>query len=161
MNLNEILLQELKPLAHSSIVVTKNRVYLLGGYVTNVVYTASINNDGTLGAWTTGISLPVETRDASVIVTNNRVYLLGGGNVTDTFSTIYSAFINSDGTLGTWIASGNLPINLAGSQVVITKNRAYLCGGSNATGVLSSVYTAPINLDGTSNKRSSRNVYLN
>lgn len=136
-------------LGHSSIVVTKNRIHLLGGWVTNVVYTASINNDGTLGAWTTGISLPIAARDASVIVTNNRVYFLGGGNTTDTFSTIYSAFINSDGTLGTWVASGNLPINLAGSQVVITKNRAYLCGGWNAAGALSSVYTAPINSDGT------------
>lgn len=73
-------------------IVTKNRVYLLGGYSSSLttlatVYTAPINADGTLGAWTTGASLPGGLRSGQSIVTKNRVYLLGG------YTTVYSSIV--------------------------------------------------------------------
>ncbi len=140
-------------LGMSQVVVTKNRVYLLGGrngtaYL-STVYTAPINSDGTLGTWTTGTSLPVGLGYSQVIVTKNRVYLLGGRNSTSYISTVYTAPINSDGTLGTWTTDNSLPGSLGVTQAVVTKNRVYLLGGYDDTTYLSIVYTAVINTDGT------------
>ena len=144
----------LEPLSNSSAIVTKNRVYLLGGLTENfttvsTVYTAPINADGTLGTWTTGPSLPGPLSSSSAIITKNRVYLLGGYNGSNWTSTVYTAPINADGTLGTWTTGLSLPEASADSSAIITKNRVYLLGGSTSNGFTSIVYTAPINADGT------------
>jgi len=140
-------------LSSSQAIVTKNRVYLLGGYngTTSVstIYTAPINSDGTLGVWTTGTSLPNALAYSQAIVTKNRVYLLGGFDGTSPISTVYTAPINTDGTLGAWTTDTSLPGNLSSSQVIVTKNRVYLLGGYNGTTSVSTIYTAPINTDGT------------
>ncbi len=138
-------------LYHSQAIVTKNRVYLLGGSVgdgiESTVYTAPINEDGTLGTWTTGTDLPEPLAGSQAIVTTDRVYLLGGNTYS---STVYTAPINEDGTLGTWTTGTNLPKGLHGTLAIITKNRVYLLGGGTIdAGQTSNVYTAPINEDGT------------
>ena len=138
-------------LAFSQAIVTKDRVYLLGGttgsYV-STVYTAPINSDGTLGSWTTGTSLPGALGASQAIVTKDRVYLLGGNNGSYV-STVYTAPINSDGTLGSWTTGTSLPGALGVSQAIVTKDRVYLLGGYNGSAYVSTVYTAPINSDGT------------
>ena len=137
----------------SSVLVTKTKVYLLGGSdgTTNysTVYMATINSDGTIDAWTTGTDLPVNLSYSSVIVTKNRVYLAGGKSGLAYISTIYTAAINADGTLGTWTSGTALPGPLGISQTVVTKNRVYLLGGNVSGTVTALVYTAPINVDGT------------
>ena len=139
-------------LGTSQAIVTKNRVYLLGGSndygIVSTVYTAPINEDGTLGTWVTGVSLPVAVAYAQVVVTKNRVYLLGG-YTTSPVSTVYTAPINEDGTLGTWTTGTPLPGPLGYSQAIVTKNRVYMLGGWDDSGPLPTVYTAPINEDGT------------
>jgi len=140
------------PLQYSQAIVTKNRVYLLGGSngpgVVATVYTAPINADGTLGTWAVAPTLPGPLDYRQAIVTKNRVYLLGGHNGSVVVATVYTAPINSDGTLGTWATAPSLPGSLYASQAIVTKNRVYLLGG--ASGVASGmVYTAPINSDGT------------
>jgi len=141
------------PLAFRSspAIVTKNRVYLLGGYTTvpvATVYTAPINEDGTLGTWATGTSLPGVFNDASSIVTKNRVYLFAGVDASGVSATVYTAPINEDGTLGTWTIGPSLPGILRSSAPIVTKNRVYLLGGYTTASV-ATVYTAPINEDGT------------
>ena len=139
----------------SQAIVTKNRVYILGGYqgggYSSTVYTAPINGDGTLGTWTTGTALPVTMAYHQVIVTSNRVYILGGYQAGSFSANIYTAPINSDGTLGTWVGLGTLPGPLGQSQAIITKNRVYLMGGHNGSAFVSTVYTTTINSDGTLN----------
>jgi len=141
------------PLHNSQAIVTKSRVYLLGGVnasaIAATVYTAPINSDGTLGTWTTGPSLPAALYRSQAVVTKNRVYLLGGGNGSATVATVYTAPINSDGTLGSWTTAPSLPAPFYYSQAVVTKNRVYLLGGYNGSAVAATVYTAPINSDGT------------
>ena len=44
-------------------------------------------------------------------------------------STVYTAPINADGTLGTWTTGTSLPSVLCSSQAIVTKNRVYLLGG--------------------------------
>jgi N-acetylneuraminic acid mutarotase len=136
-------------------VVTKNRVYLLGGInhnwdILDTVYTAPINSDGTLADWTTANSLPAALDIAQVIVIKNKVYLLGGrGRDWNSVSTVYSATVNPDGTLDTWSLGSPLPVNLSNSQAVVIKDKVYLLGGSTDGSTVSTVYTADVNTDGT------------
>jgi len=74
----------------SKIVVTANRVWLFGGWNTsniavNKLYSAPINIDGSLGAWTTKTNLPKTTYYGDIAVTGNKIYL----------------FVGFDGTSGT------------------------------------------------------------
>ena len=134
-------------LTGSQAIVTKNRVYLLGGNSgttqVSTVYTAPINADGTIGAWTTGTPLPVRLNVSQAVVTKNRVYLIGGHNGTTTASTVYTAPINADGTLGAWTIGTSLPGPLSHSQAIVTSSKVYLLGGYNGTTVMSSIYVAP------------------
>lgn len=133
----------------SQAIVTKNRVYLIGGFGSATVQTASINADGTLGTWTTTTSLPATVYNSHAIVTKNRVYLLGGYVNSSVSSTVYTAPINADGTLGAWTTGTPLPGTVAEARTAVTKGRVYLLGGNNGFGLSSTVYTAPINSDGT------------
>jgi len=141
-----------EPLFQSQALVIKNRVYLLGGCgkycFTNVVYTAPINDDGTLGKWIISDPLPLKTVEDQVIVTKNYVYILGGYTDDRAVTDIYRAPINRDGTFGVWEKIGNLPIDLSFSRAIFTKNRIYLLGGYSRYGVMDTVYTALINSDG-------------
>ena len=135
----------------SNIIATKNRVYLCGGFGTNVVYAAPINADGTLGTWVTETSLPANITEAEIFITKNRVYLCGGNNGSTAVTTVYTAPINSDGTIGAWVAGVALPVAIYGAHTVVTKNRVYLMGGAlgGGTSYSSYIYTAVINSDGT------------
>ena len=146
---------------YASVVMTKGWVYLCGGYNSttgslSTIYVAPIYSDGTIGTWATNAnSLPGTLFSSPVVVTKNRVYLCGGGtgvpaSVVAT-SSIYTAPINTDGTLGTWTTATSLPSVLVYSNPVVTSNRVYICGGqtANGSGPVATVYTAPINTDGT------------
>jgi len=137
----------------SQAIVTKSRVYLLGGKgssVTNKIYYADINSDGTLGAWQTDTNtLPEALSHSQAIVTKSRVYLLGGYNGSVYINKIYYADINSDGTLGAWQTDTNtLPDNLVVSQAIVTKSRVYLLGGYNGSSVTNKIYYTDIDNSG-------------
>ena len=134
----------------SQVAVTKNRVYLLGGYtgvgtLTANIYTATVNSDGSLGSWSTSGTLPTTLGGSQVVVMKNTIYLLGGGASSGVpNSNVYRASVNSDGVIGTWVASTSLPGNVYASQVIVTNNRLYLVGGHNGSASISSIYSAPI-----------------
>lgn len=135
--------------------VTKNRVYKFGGASTNngyftTVYYANINSDGSLGAWTNGINLPTYILNSSVIVLKNKLYIIGGFSPTGPLSTVYTAPINADGSLGSWSIYNNLPAPIASSATFITKNRIYTLGGYNSSSIpVATVYYANISSDGS------------
>jgi len=138
----------------ASIVVTKNRVYILGGYngtsFTSTVYTAQINNDGTIGPWSAGTSLPGALSLTNAIVIKNKVYILGGQNGTNTVTTaVYVADINADGTLGTWGNGPALPLAFAYSQAFVNKNKVYVVTGLNGGAAYSHVLSSVIKEDGS------------
>ena len=137
----------------SQAIVTKNRVYLLGGNINGwssaATYTAPINPDGTLGAWTTAASLPDTLVYSQAIVTKTQVYLLGGNNSGGRSSDTYTAPINPDGTLGAWTTGASLPDTVYLSQAIVTKTQVHLLGGYDSGGNSATTYTAPINPDGT------------
>ena len=121
----------------SQLVNTGKRLYLLGGSTddadtVSTVYTAPINADSTIGTWTEGPSLPTPLKGSQSVTIRNRVYLLGGHDGTNYRDTIWSAPINEDGTIGTWIEDGLLPIAVAYHQVLVVKNKLYLLSGTTA-----------------------------
>jgi len=141
-------------------IVTNARVYVIGGHndnvSSNVVYSAKINSDGTIGTWMVDHKFATDPVGfegielSHVLVTKNRVHLVGGRSGGVLLSSIRSAMINPDGTLGTWsMSASTLPEPIASGQLVTTKNRVYLMAGTGTSGYSSSVYTAPINSDGT------------
>ena len=140
------------PLADSQAIVTKTRVYLLGGYSNSgfiaTVYSAPIDSEGVIGEWSTAASLPGPLADSQAIVTKTRVYLLGGYNGSNPTSTVYSAPIDSEGVVGEWTTVASLPGPLDRSQVMVTKTRVYLLGGGNDSGLTPIMYSAPIDSEG-------------
>jgi len=138
-------------LKQSQAVMTKDRVHLMGGdngSSVSTVYTAPVNSDGTLGTWTTGTSLPAAKHTASAVVTKDRVYLMGGDNGSGLVSNVYTAPVNSDGTLGSWSTTTSLPGGLRFSQAVVNGNWVYLLGGGTPNAV-STVYRARVYDDGS------------
>lgn len=138
------------PLYDTSLVVTKNKVYLMGGKDTannnvNTVYSTSINTDGTLGSWSSETSFGLAKSACVSFITNGYIYLLGGTN-----STIYRCSIDTDGNMSSsWIAVGNIPINsIEYSSIALTLNKVYLIGGKLGATVLSTVYVADIDNNG-------------
>lgn len=132
--------------------VTKNRVYLVGcdttgSISTNLVYTASINSDGYIGPWASYANLPSVISRNGIFVTKNRVYLLGGRDGTGYASTVYTAPINSDGTLGTWSTGTALPQTYCYGRVFAVKNKIYLVSGATGSGYTTSTYMASISSD--------------
>ena len=140
-------------MAHAQAFVTKSRIYLVAGDdsggVSTITYTAPINTDGTLGAWTTGPALPVAIYASQVAVTRSRVYLIAGHNGTTQVNTIYSAPIDSTGVVGAWTSAGTFPLGVSGSLCAVFRNRVYMFGGNVSGGVTANTYSAPINADGS------------
>lgn len=135
---------------NTHVLVTRYRVYILGAGNNSTgnttVYTAPIDTTGVIGSWTTGTSLPSAVSGGHLCVTKNRVYILGGGtSPSASSSSVITAPINADGTLGTWTTNTALPFDISGNSIFVTKNRVYICGTYNSNGY----YSAPINADGT------------
>jgi N-acetylneuraminic acid mutarotase len=139
-------------MARMKAVVGNKFVYLIGGYTgngLNSVYYAPINSDGSLGSWSPTTILPISGLYwTQVYLSKSRIYVLGGYN-NNSLNSVYYAPINSDGTLGSWVADVSLPISISQSQIAFTGNNLYLIGGYNTEGAVASVYYAPINSDGS------------
>lgn len=134
--------------------VTKNKVYKFGGASTNnvlysSVYYATVSSDGTLGTWTNTTGLPTIVSSGSAFVIKNRMYLLGGHNGSTYISSVFSAQILADGSLGTWITEQSFPIGIVSNAVLVTKNRLHVVGGQGNAGILANTWSATINTDGT------------
>ena len=134
-------------------------VYVLGGFhytdaagvvVSNVVYRAKVNADGTLGAWQTDTSLPQPVFFPSAAAWNGRVYVTGGWNGSALISSVYSAQVNADGSLGPWVAQKSLP-QAVYTHAAVSNGTLYVLGGTVNGGadIQNTVYFASINPDGT------------
>lgn len=128
---------------------------------------APINPDGTVGSWSDTTKLPAALNRHRTIISGNRMYLLGGTqlalpNVNNGATTgsrptgagsanVYFATIASDGTLGTWQQTADMPVDLYEFGATAYGGYIYTAGGftSSGTGTSGSYYYARINTDGT------------
>jgi hypothetical protein len=143
---------------HAS-VAANGFVYVIGGehynsidgiFISSNVYYAKINSDGSLGVWNITNPLPQNLFYLSASVWSNTIYVTGGFNGGETLSTnVYSAKIQSDGSLSSWITQTSLPIG-TDTQTEAANGCLYVFGGFNNSGnVISNVYYTKINADGT------------
>lgn len=119
------------------------------------------STNGTSPSVTSSGSLPAASVFAATFATKNRVYRVGGwvsgiDEYTVVTRNIYTAPINANGTLGSWSLVGQYPKAVFALTAVMTKNYVYLMGGQPYESayayqipVISDVYMAPINSDGT------------
>ncbi|MBU4348236.1 hypothetical protein KJ671_01875 [Patescibacteria group bacterium] len=135
---------------HSS-VVANGYVYVIGGANVSTVYYAKLNSDGSTGTWSTNTNaLPTTRYVHSSVVANGYVYVIGGYDGTNYQSTVYYAELNSDGSTGTWSTNANALPAIGGNRpATVSNGYVYVTGGWDKTNVLSTVYYAKLNSDGS------------
>lgn len=129
-------------------------VYVIGGQElstdtpggTSTVYAASVDiTTGAVGLWTKLASaLPAPVVGPAVAIFNGSIYVVGGLHTDGTpSSNVYSAQVNTDGTLSAWATSANAyPAAIAFAPAFGFAGNLYVLGGDTATS------TDPINQGG-------------
>jgi hypothetical protein len=84
--------------------------------------------------------------DIGYVATKGRYYLIGGYGSSGNLSSVYSAPINSDGTLGSFRTETSLPDGRSKVACFVIKDKLYVVGGDAST-----VYRTTVNNDGTLN----------
>ncbi len=120
-------------------------LYALGGMIsvsdrTDSIEYAKINDDGSVGSWNTTTSLPSARAGMGTVAYAGRMYIFGGKtssvSITDS---VYSAPINTNGTLGSWTSQANLPDQISSMAVTMRNGYVYLLGVLNQP--LSTLFT--------------------
>lgn len=131
---------------NSLVAVGSRYIYVIGGQVnstdqagSNKVYITSVNSTtGVVGAWTTSPNnLPQALFGLTATVHNGYLYVAGGvGSNGTPVTTVYSAPINSDGTLGAWTTATNaLPSGRAFGTMFVFGGVMYYINGDVNTGI--------------------------
>lgn len=113
-------------------------MYIAGGAsggtftLTDEVWYAPINADGTLGTWIQTTSYPVQLYQSSAIAYDGYLYMLGG--TLNPSMSVNSASIDSGtGVLGSWNPTSSLPTSTFDKVALIYGDYVYLLGGSPDT----------------------------
>ncbi len=131
--------------ANSLVAAGSQFIYVIGGQAfatdapggTSTVYMASVNaSTGAVGSWTQlSSSLPESLVEPAAALFNGYVYVVGGLRPDGTASTsVYSAPVNSDGTLGTWTKSSNsYPIGISFATAFGFGGKIYVLDGDTGS----------------------------
>jgi hypothetical protein len=128
---------------NSLVPVGSQFIYVIGGQQnasdkpggTSTVFMAPVDPaSGSVGAWTQlANSLPVALVGPGVTIADGYVYVVGGLQTTGIpSSTVYSAPVNSDGTLGAWTKAANpYPVTVAFPSVFAFAGNLYAINGDD------------------------------
>lgn len=123
---------------------------LAGGGLSDRVYRASVNGDGTLSSWTRMNDLTRTRNYDSLALYGGYLYVGGGGVSGGTTDTVEYVKINDDGTLGTWTTTSSMTEVKRRQTMLAINGYMYAVGGEdNSSSPLSTVEYAKINSDGT------------
>ncbi|HEU0266744.1 MAG TPA: hypothetical protein VFQ70_03900, partial [Candidatus Saccharimonadaceae bacterium] len=91
---------------------------------------------GAVGSWTATTSLPQALQQTGAFAYQGYVYVFAGVDASGSVNTVYSAPINSGGTLGTWQSAGTAAGSGNAKNVMVYNGRVYDVGDFNsASGV--------------------------
>ncbi len=124
-------------------------IYAIGGQITNSVERAAINLDGSLGPWEYVSAMNTPRFRLAAVVGGGYIYAIGGVNLDGTLATVERAFINADGSLGSWQIMPSMTTARDGHAAVVVANYIYAIAGSGQDVTLNSVERASINADGS------------
>jgi hypothetical protein len=117
---------------------------------------ARIHEDGSLGAWEPAGKLPTPRGGTSIAVARDYA-VLTGGQISATgdmkglkrIAEVYTARINTDGSLGAWRATASLPEPRFHHPALAYNGWVYVVGGQGEKEASAGVYAARVNADGT------------
>lgn len=141
-----------------AVVIGTNTIYVLGGRdatnIYNTIYYATINTDGSIGAWqTASVTLPASLWGHTAVYCNGYIYVAGGANImsaTSARNNVYYAKVLADNTLSAFSATTNLPATRNGHSMAIHGGKVYvLAGFVNGGGKVNTVYSATPGVSGT------------
>lgn len=142
---------------HTVLVVGRTAVVLAGQHTGRVntaeVFTAPVQEDGTLGAWIAAPPLPAPRFHHAAVAAAGQIYVLGGLEATTSTNTVFRAPVRRDGTVGPWVALDTM-IHPRSHQAAVVHNGAiYQIGGldgnpAGANRPLNDVIRARIAADG-------------
>jgi N-acetylneuraminic acid mutarotase len=92
-------------------------------------YTAHLEDDGSLGAWTPGPPLSHARMHGASFVDGDSVYVLGGFQDETLWDDVLRARVEEGGTLGEWEQVGTLPGKLSHFAVTRVGRFIYITGG--------------------------------
>jgi len=138
-------------------VIDGDFLYVIGGFGSNDQLTsverATINTDGTLGAFATvpGVTLNIRRNLITGFVTGPYLYIIGGNNQVDgALASVERASIGADGSLGAFaISSSSLIVPRGSHTSTVIGNSLYVMGGYTNGGHATTVEHAIINADGS------------
>jgi len=136
--------------AHGMVAYGSN-LYVIGGWnssgITNQVWRATANSNGTLSAWTAMPNLPVSDRSMGVTIVDNYIFVVGGYNG-NYLNSVYYTSLSSDGSMATWSTSSNsLPVNHCCGSLAAVGGYLYLTGGYiSGPGYTQNVYKTKLNV---------------
>ncbi|MBU2574156.1 MAG: hypothetical protein KKH28_08790 [Elusimicrobia bacterium] len=111
---------------------TDSNLYVSGSpapHVSDKVYAADLNADGTLGRWNVVSTLPNGISLHAAASTAKNIYILGGYDGLSVSDLVYSAPLLADGALGAWRRLAALPKGLVALAAAATENYLYSFGG--------------------------------
>lgn len=136
-------------------VVWGNKVYLLGGTTLALpnpnngastgsrptgsgrsnTYYATINDDGTLGSWTSTTAMPYDIYEFGAGIIDGYLVIAGGFGSGGVSSYWYTAPLNSDGSIGSWTAAYDRggSFATASTDMIVANGYVYLVGGRSDT----------------------------
>ena len=141
-----------------AVVIGTNTIYVLGGRdasnLYNTIYYATINTDGSLGAWqTSAVSLPATLWGHTAVYCNGYIYVAGGANINTSTSArvnVYYAKVLADNTLSSFLTTTNLPATRNGHSMITHAGKVYVLGGfANGGAKVNTVYSATPGVSGT------------
>lgn len=146
------------PRSDHTAVVIGNYLYVVGGRSEGMplagLERAMINADGSLGpfAVVSDVALTTARYGHTSVVIGRHLYVLGGSNNTEALSSVESATINADGSLGAFTVATGAGLKTArqGHTSVMIGHYLYALGGvSLGNSYLNSVERAMIHRDGS------------
>lgn len=136
-------------------VVVGNRIYYAGGFnnsgAQDEVYYATINPDGTLGAWSLAGLLPETLFGFGMVEYQNNIIVIGGYNGSILRDKVYKASVNPDGSISAFTQTSTLPAQVYRGAIIRVGSIIISAGGQSNAGFLNKVYYSEINSDGTVN----------
>lgn len=144
-----------------ALVYSSNRLFHTGGvsYSGGIVdgtkvFSAPASDAGTVGAWTSAAALPEAVYYHAGAAVNGHLYVLGGFHYTDAdgmavSNVVYHGKIGADGAVGAWQTATPLPQPVFFASAAAWNGRIYVTGGWNGSALVSAVYSAEVQADGS------------
>lgn len=116
------------------------RVYVSGGRDDSLTVRDEIWSSSTFSDWTLAGRLAQPRAAHRTVVLESRLYVIGGVPAVHTppEAAVTMAPIRGDGTVGTWAASGVLPVAVSQAGVAVSDRRVFVIGGESETALATS-----------------------